>query len=217
MNNNGIPTGVPDTVWPSDNEYEIPRLLPSMQADAFDNPVKLWGGETRRKLAGTFHFYTADYRFRALWQNPGRVVKAGCVNIVEPNYSVYEQSPLAHAIWQTYRKRWLARYWQHQGIRVFVDLNVSLNYAALNMYGVPKGWLSYATRAYADRVQVLGVEASIAKRWAGTDDILLMVYAGGQGAKKWCMENNALWLPDARDVAKQAAAGFDDGLIEFDG
>ncbi len=143
------------------------------------------GGGTRRALYGTLHFYTVDYRFRALWQNPGRVVKAGCINIVEPNYSVYEQSPLAHAIWQTYRKRWLARYWQHQGIRVFVDLNVSLNYAALNMYGVPKGWLSYATRAYADRVQVLGVEANVAKRWAGTDDILLMVYAGGQGARKW--------------------------------
>lgn len=196
-----MPSGVPDTIWPSDNEYDIPSLSIEQQADAFDLPVNVWGA-TRQKKSGTYIFYTADYRFRAIWQNPNKLLEAGCVNVVEPNFSVYEQSPLAHAIWQTYKKRWLSRYWQSQGIRVFVDLNVAINYALLNLFGVPVGWRSYATRGYSDRLQALGIESSLAKRHAESDDILLLVYGGGKKVKGWCKENNAVWIPESRDLAK---------------
>jgi len=123
-----MPEGVPDSLWPTDNEWGIPTLSIDRQADAFDLPIETWGAKRRNLKVGTYHFYTEDKRFNTIWQKPDMVVAAGCVNAVEPNYSVYDQVPRAVALWATFRKRWLARYWQSRGIRIFVDLNVARPY-----------------------------------------------------------------------------------------
>ena len=197
-----LPEGVPDTLWPTDNEWGIPLLDISRQADAFDLPIETWGAKARGTKAGTLHFYTEDSRFNAIWQNPAHVLKAQAINVVEPNFSVYDQVPRAVALWQTYKKRWLARYWQSQDVRIFVDLNVARPYDDLNMLGVPRGWQAYATRGYQSRLQALDEELLIAKTHADFDSVTFMVYGGGSMVRDWCADNGATWIPEDMDRAK---------------
>lgn len=194
--------GIPDTLYPSNNEYGIPTLLTSHQADAFDLPIETWGAKGRSNSAGTYHFYTLDYRYERLWSRPDQLLAAGTINAVEPNFSVYDQAPAAVAIWQTYRKRWLARYWQSNGIRIFVDLNVARQYDAINLYGVPVGWKAYATRGTGNNLEALAAEHLIAKIHAGTEDILFLVYGGGKDVREWAGDNNAVWIAEDMDRAK---------------
>lgn len=191
-----MPEGVPDSLWPTDNEWGIPLLEITRQANAFDLPIETWGAKGRNLKAGTYHFYTDDGRFAKVWERPDMVVQAGCVNVVEPNFSVYDQVPRAVALWATFRKRWLSRYWQSCGLRVFVDLNVARPYDDLNMIGVPKGWQAYATRGYSDRIDGLQAEYDIARTHADGNSVYFLVIGGGDKAKAWCLANGAVWTPD---------------------
>ncbi len=106
-----LPGGVPDAIWPSDNDWGIPLLDITRQADLLDMPVETWGAKARGTKAGTLHFYTEDYRFSAIWDKPTDPLRANPVSIVEPNYTIKASDPLALTIWHTYQKRWLSRYW----------------------------------------------------------------------------------------------------------
>jgi len=187
---------VPDCLFPSSNELGIPDLLLSMQADYVDLPVKPWGSIARtRTHRGTYHFYVDDYRFEGLWQRPEKVWKTGCVTVVEPNFSTGPDQPRAVAIWQTYRKRWLARYWQQNGVRILVDLNVHHSVEDLNMMGVPLGWRAYATRTHeGDRESKILHEAKLAEIHAESDDILFAVYGHSKWARRACENHGWIFL-----------------------
>lgn len=173
-----------DWLWPSDNEYQIPTLLIS-QDHGVDLPVIAWGSIGRsRQMPGTWHMYVDDYRFDGLWKNPHLPIDTGCKAIVEPNVSLFEQTPMAAAIWATYRKRWLARYWQSRNRRIWVDLNVPECFQQINLLGVPQCWRHFATRGYDRRLHALDDEYRIA-----TDhnrDAMLMVIGGGAAVAEWC-------------------------------
>ena len=194
---------MPDCLFPSNNEYGIPTLDLSMCAEYCDLPVIGWGTQRRTdKMPGTWHFYVDDYRFNALWQHPEKILMTGCVNLIEPNFSVYQQTPKALSIWQVYRKRWLSRYWQRNGIRVIVDLNVSHLYQDINVMGVPEGWYSFATRGYTDRWKDTVREYQMAGEIAGDNvgKLMFLVYGGGQTIKKLCGDNNYVWIPEQEDL-----------------
>lgn len=197
---------VPDALYPTDNEWEVPALDLRMQADAVDLPVTAWGqgGSRKRAMPGTYHFYTEDYRFQGLWTDPTPLVNSGCVAAVEPNFSAYKQTPLPVALWGVYRKRYLARYWQSQGVRVFVDLNVAEPFRDLNLLGVPRGWRAYATRGYVDRLDATVREYEAACERAGTDDVLFWVYGGGETVRRLCGERGWIHVDEQRTVAKRA-------------
>ena len=191
----------PDGIYPSTNEFGIPDLLPSLQADCLDLLVEQWGRRSRKNTQhGTYHFYTEDYRFDALWKAPEGITQSGCPSIVEPNFSVYSMTPRALALQQIYKKRWLARYWQSIGIRVFVDMNVSGRYYQDNFLGVPRGWKAYATRADNEHPEELEREILLARYHAGSDEILFMCYSGGNAAEHICRYYGAIFVPDSRDV-----------------
>ncbi len=196
-----LPEGVPDGLWPTDNEWGVPLLSLERQADALDVPVDKWGARGRRQAGtGTYHFYTEDYRFSGLWTTPDAVPQSGCVNAVEPNFSVSAWTPRAVALWATFRKRWLARYWQSQGIRIFVDLNVARPHDDINMLGVPRGWRAYATRAYSERMEDLDIDLAVARTHAGGQDVLFVVYGGNTSVQEWCLANGAIWVPHHMDA-----------------
>ncbi|MCP4428888.1 MAG: DUF4417 domain-containing protein [Chloroflexi bacterium] len=203
---------VPDALWPSDNAFGIPLLDIERQADIVELPVETWGSRRRRNGAGTIHFYTEDYRFSAVWRFPERVLDTGARCIIEPNFSVYANCPAAVAIHRTYQKRWLARYWQHHGARVAVDLNVHPDYYAINMMGVPKGWAAYATRGYSDRLDYLERELEIAQAHAG-GPVSLLVYGGGNAVTDFCRQRAALGVVHVTELmtARRRAQYKDDG------
>jgi hypothetical protein len=129
-----------------------PVLDLGMQAEGVPAPVVRWGSRARTAevAGGTVHFYTDDYRFRALMA-PGKamdVPASGCAVAVEPNFSTAPPPRMARleALLLIRRKRLMARSWQRMGLRILVDLNVDPAWADLSLIGVPMGWRAYATR-----------------------------------------------------------------------
>lgn len=118
---------------------------------------------------------------------------------MEVNFSIYGWTPYPKALFNIYRKRWLARYWQSKGIKILVDLYVNDKYAELNLLGVPKGWRAYSTRGYTgkdrDTSNILSRHKT-AVQHAGTDQILFVVVGGGNTAQDLCRERGWVWVPD---------------------
>lgn len=179
---------IPDTLFPSDNDAEIPTLSLDMQAVDITNPFLCWGEQKRTTNLlglGSMHFYTDDYRYTALYDHPEQILRANPRNIVEPNYSLYNDMPVAFGLQRIYKKRWIARAMQERGIRILVDLNVANHFYKLNMLGVPMGWSAFATRGYSDRLNNLAYEYEIACNWAMGKEPLFVIYGGGQECRRF--------------------------------
>lgn len=173
---------VPDCLFPSDNDLDVPMLLTEFQPSVVDIPFVCFG-EQRRTFdmngTGTLHFYTEDYRFNGVYEHPEKILKHNPRNIVEPNFSLFDETPISMGLSNIYKKRYIARSMQQKNIRVFVDLNVSIKYLKLNLLGVPMGWSAFATRGYSDRIEELRLEWELAKFWCGDKNALLFVVYGG--------------------------------------
>jgi hypothetical protein len=180
---------VVDLIFASDNAYEIPMLDLSMQAKGLHAPLLGWGSIKRGKRInrGTWHGYRDDYRLKSLWDKPDLLVATECNAVIEFNFSLFHQTPLAVAIELTYKKRWLSRYWQSHGIEVWADLNVSYEHSHLNLLGIPQGWRAFATHGYADRIEDLDYDYSLARERAGAEPLFL-VYGGGKAVADRCQE-----------------------------
>ena len=176
---------MPDLVYPSSNEWGIPDLMlqPCEGPPPLVAPFVVWGSIARRRsVSGTFCFYTDDYRFTSLWERPDLVVNTQCAAVVEPNFSVFAETPRAVAAWAVYRKRWLARYWQTKGITVWVDLHGPIDDLALA--GVPKGWQRWAT--VGTTPDELTEAACTALAWSAGAPSTLLVYSGDASVREWC-------------------------------
>jgi hypothetical protein len=194
---------VPDTVFPSANEWGVPDLLAKLQAVDFNFPVTQWGTQAAGKpMQGTWSFYVDDRRFERLWNDPSPVTRAGCVAVIEPNFSTHEQLPRALVLWRIYQKRWLARWWQSKGLRVYVDLNVDPAFADLALIGVPIGWKAYATRAH-EHGKNIEAQHDQAVAHAGSEDIHFLVYGGGMAVETLCGTRGWKWIPEQFDEAKK--------------
>lgn len=191
-------------VYPSSNEYGIPDLDIGMQADGLPLPCVAWGASKRKRVNfSSFHFYVDDYRFTSLWTDPKPVVNSQCAAIIEPNLSIYSDMPAYEAIHRIGQKRWLDRFWQLNGIKVVVDLNVPSPYRRLNLLGIPSGWSSYATRGCSARLSETEAEYDAACQHAGKTPIFY-VYGGGQRVRELAEKRGWVWLEERADVVKQA-------------
>lgn len=191
-----VPPG--DLVWTSKNEWGIPELLLSQQALTPELPFNRWGTNARKhRVSGTYHFYTDDYRFEGVWQHPEKVVNSGVSTVVEPNFSTNDQMPRAVVLGLVYRKRWLARYWQENGIKVLVDLALDPAHRDLTLLGVPRGWKSYATytNTINHKIEWIFHDYQQACKHAGTDEITFVVYGGEKSFINVCREHGWLWFP----------------------
>ena len=203
----------PDILFFSDNDWGIPTLDSNLQAEYVVVPVERWGRMARHgtTMPGTWHFYTEDYKFNNLWSNQNILRETGCVNAIEPNISTNEQMPKAVALWGVYRKRWIARFWQSQGIRIFVDLNVDRAFTEINLLGVPQGWRSYATRGYDNDIALLEYDYQIALQHANRDDILFVVLGGGKRIQAMCKERAWHWIPQENHVTEGRQVAYGQG------
>lgn len=73
------------------------------------------------------HFYIDDYCFDSFWNRPSRYVEQlklfKCV--VQPDFSLYYNFPVALQIFNKYRNHWLACYLSFHGVSVIPNINVS--------------------------------------------------------------------------------------------
>ena len=188
---------IPDAVYPSDNEAEVPLLRLDRQAEVCEIPFVCFGEQKRTYNMGnrgTLHFYTEDYRFNAIWEHPEKILQHKPAQIVEPNFSMYNEMPVAFAMQAVYKKRFIARAMQDRGVRIFVDLNVSSKFYKLNMLGVPLGWSSFCTRGYSDRINYLEFEYELAKSYAGDNPLLFVIYGGGLECKRFARAHGCVYI-----------------------
>lgn len=192
-----------DYVYPSNNEFDIPTLLTDNMPVHLELPLNPWGAEARyKKGMNTYHFYVDDYRFEQLFKDPFLLLKSGCRAIVEPNCSIHDQTPMAHAIWQTYRKRYLCRYLQECGMQIWVDLNVSPHFEEINALGVPEGYNAFCTRGVSGWLETTERHWAMAKRISGLDKPNMFVYGGGANVEAWCKERDIVYINEFINRAK---------------
>ena len=88
------------------------------------------------------HFFIEDYRAEAVWTRPVQSldVLRDFSLVMSPDFSLYRDWPMAILIWNTYRSRWCAAWWQLHGLRVVP----SVAWAGPHSYsfcflGIPRG------------------------------------------------------------------------------
>lgn len=192
-----------DCLYESNNIYDIPTLRLNMQAGKVILPLAPWGADSRlRKDISTYHFYVEDYRFEAIWKDPTKVLMSGVQALVEPNLSLFDTTPVAYGLQQIYKKRWIARYFQECGIKVYADLNVSRKFQEYNKLGIPEGYNAFFTRGYADRISTLKEEIEIARQISGLDSPNLIVYGGGAKVHEVCAKHNLVYVEQYMQAKK---------------
>ena len=186
-----------DYLYPTNNQFDIPTLLSDNQPVHLELPLNPWGVEGRyKKGITTYHFYVDDYRFEKLFKDPIALLLSGCKAIVEPNCSIHDQTPVAYAIYQIYRKRYLARYLQECGMQVWVDLNVSHRFIEYNALGIPEGYNAFFTRGVAGWEPTLELHLKQAQQISGLREPNLCVYGGGKGIEQWCLDHNLRYIDE---------------------
>ena len=184
-----------DYIYPSDNEWGIPVLLKDNMPVHVELPINPWGAEARyKKMMTCYHFYVDDYRFDALFKDPMALLMSGCKQIVEPNCSIHDNTPAPFALWQIYRKRFLARYLQECGLQVFADLNVSHRFMEFNRLGIPDGYNAFFTRGVTGWENHLDLCLEQAQRISGCDCPNLNVYGGGKDIEEWCYRHQLPYI-----------------------
>ncbi|QII05898.1 DUF4417 domain-containing protein [Rhodococcoides fascians A25f] len=116
------------TLFPSSNEHGIPDLAPS---HAMPANLAAWHVERQRQHAaetgGAVHFFLDDYRFETVWSSPERsarrAIAVGCA--LSPDFSLWRGMPRAASVWNVYRSRWVAAYWQALGVDVIPTVSWS--------------------------------------------------------------------------------------------
>lgn len=193
-----------DYIYPSNNEFDIPTLLDTNQPVHLEMPFAPWGAESRyKKGISTYHFYVDDYRFEQLYKNPILLLQSGCKAVVEPNNSIHDQTPMAYAIYQTFRKRYLTRYLQECGIQVWVDLNVSPHFEEINALGVPEGYNAFCTRGVTGWIPTTERHWEMAKRISGLEKPNMFVYGGGKDVEEWCRERDIVYIKEYMNKARK--------------
>ena len=192
-----------DYIYPSNNEFDIPTLLMDNMPVHLELPMNPWGAEARyKKGMNTYHFYVDDYRFEQLFKDPIKLLTSGCKAIVEPNCSIHDQTPTAYAIYQTYRKRYLARYLQECGMQIWVDLNVSPHFEEINALGVPDGYNAFCTRGVTGWLNTTERHWEMAQRISGKEHPNMFVYGGGEEIHEWCNAHDVVYVNEYMNRGK---------------
>lgn len=126
--------------------YDIPQLDP-ISSDEIGK-IKEWIGfnyvlSDNDPEGKAVHFFIDDYQFERVWNNPDKYVEKlkeyACV--LTPDFSPYSDMPMATQIFNHYRKHWIGRYLQENGVKVVPTIRASQDERSLSWYldGEPKG------------------------------------------------------------------------------
>jgi len=124
-------------------DFGIPSLLPDQLATGLPTAVYaggpvtdptqtlfLWRTYSLTRARGmTVGFFVWDDKLEQLWRQPekqtARLLAASVMAVIEPDFSLWADAPLAEQIWNVYRTRTLGRLWQERGLSVIPNLNWS--------------------------------------------------------------------------------------------
>ena len=124
------------------NRWGIPELIPArLPGSLLKLPLVPYRDGNRNSIC---HFFLHDDRFEAVWNRP--LVALDVVRryqaVLTPDFSLYRDMPLAAQLWNTYRTRWMGRFWQEQGLQVIPTVRWSTPKSYRFCFtGIPQGQL----------------------------------------------------------------------------
>ena len=111
---------VKDAVY--DGFLEIPRILP---VDASPKKLIVFSKAIKSEDHDAWiHFYEDDAAFERIWNNPRKylpVIKR-FEGVISPDFSLYRDMPLVMQLWNIYRSRALASWFQNNNIPVITNV-----------------------------------------------------------------------------------------------
>lgn len=129
--------------YEGDGKYDIPVLEPTLEVDE----IKEWIGfnyvlSDKNPEGKAVHFFIDDYQFERIWNNPSKYVEKlkQYVAVTTPDFSPYGDMPLATQIFNHYRKHWVGKYLQENGVKIIPTIRASTDERSLEFYleGEPK-------------------------------------------------------------------------------
>lgn len=156
-----------DAVFSSSNWLGFPDLRRDMLADVVPNKIFVGHDKAFEYLIpadgdysnylGMYHhirkeqsypglvcgFYIADEKFESLWSDAvkvgERLARQQLAAVLTPDFSLFDNDPTIVSMYNVYRSRWCARYWQELGLKVIPHMqwsdDKSFDWALL---GIPK-------------------------------------------------------------------------------
>jgi len=120
-----------------EGKYDIPILNP-----VYEMPeVTEWIGfnyvlSDENPEGKGVHFFIDDYQFERVWNDPGKYIEklSQYKAVLTPDFSPYADMPLAIQIYNHYRKHWIGRLWQENGVTVIPTIRASLDERSLEWY-----------------------------------------------------------------------------------
>lgn len=126
-------------------EYDIPELEPIYEYEIGD--IKEWIGfnyvlSDKEPEGKAVHFFIDDYQFNRIWNNPEKYVDKlrKYEAVLTPDFSPYADMPMATQIFNHYRKHWVGRFLQENGVKVIPTIRASKDERSFKWYldGEPK-------------------------------------------------------------------------------
>ena len=112
-----------------DNPLDIPKLThtPLRRVPDWLIPYRQRSVDREKVKGAGLHFFVEDYRFEAVWNRPGQVLKGlqTYEAVLTPDFSLYRDWPLVAQMWNVYRSRWCGAYWQANGLTVIPTVSWS--------------------------------------------------------------------------------------------
>ena len=134
-----------DVIYPSSNDWGIPDLLEDqlcthIPRDTWDrsdetNTMDSWFCQSGRPFpkdreGGILGFFTEDYRFQSYWNSKtsglNKLLNEDWDGVCSIDFSIMYDEPKAVRMYQLYRSRWLARFWQEFDIKIIPVIQGSL-------------------------------------------------------------------------------------------
>jgi len=187
------PFGIP--MLREDRLAEIPEGLETWAGDRVvtevgQNPYLLIYGQACTKLDfknTVLSFYVDDAVFEPIWisieKYTARFLNAGFKAVVSINFSLWPEQAEAVHIYQTYRSRWTARYFQEAGLNLIPDVNwaSSRNYHFC-FSGIPKGAPAISIQVQTfNRRNIKEVKGGILKAIETIEPKSVLFYASKSG------------------------------------
>lgn len=150
-----------DVYFPTPSKFGIPELRLDMCYDGpiptqvwvpeqtEDDPCEIlrWGSTAldERVTDRIMCFYTDDFRFEGVWDESietlRKVMPLKPRAMMSPDFSLWADEPVAVQLYNFYRARWVARYWQEAGLKLIPSFASSLKPDVYDFIfeGYPKG------------------------------------------------------------------------------
>ena len=134
--------------------YDMPELDPVKSLPE----IKEWIGfnyvltDTEPEGKGV-HFFIDDYQFERIWNDSDKYVEKlqRYAAVATPDFSPYGDMPMATQIFNHYRKQWVGKYLQVNGVTVIPTIRASMDERSLKWYldGIPEGGIVMISSMWA--------------------------------------------------------------------